>query len=110
MVTLEDLLSQQMIERLGWTLIHFVWQAAAVALLLATVLRVLRRRSAEARYVASCLALSLMVALPLLTLPLVKVSGPAAEVGPVANPSPAVGARPIEVIELAELPAESLDE
>ncbi len=35
MATLETLLSQQMVERLGWTLIHFVWQAATVALLLA---------------------------------------------------------------------------
>jgi len=106
MATLENLLSQQMIERLGWTLIHFVWQAAAVALLLATLLRFLHKRSADARYIVSCLALSLIVALPLVTMLLVEASGPTAEEGPSSAPLPAAVATPVEVI---ELPLEPLD-
>ncbi len=108
MATLETLLSQQMVERLGWTLIHFVWQAATVALLLAVALRCLRRSSSNVRYVVSCLALVLIVALPLVTMSLVEVSRPVAEAGPILKPPP-VDAIPVEVIELADLRSEPLN-
>ena len=49
--------------RLGWTLLHSIWLGAAVAALLATTSLLLRRRSANARYLAACAALALMVAL-----------------------------------------------
>jgi len=52
---------------LGWTLLHFCWQGAAVAGLLGCVLGALGRRSSQARYAASCFALALMTALPLAT-------------------------------------------
>jgi len=52
-------------------LLHFVWQGAAVAFLLWTGLWLMRKRSANARYVASCLALATLVALPVLTASLV---------------------------------------
>jgi GWxTD domain-containing protein len=45
---------------LGWTLVHSLWQGAAVAFVLAIALRVMR--SARARYAASCAALVLLVA------------------------------------------------
>ena len=61
-------LSQPVVERVGWTLVHFVWQGAAVALLLAVALVVLRRRSANARYLACCVALAVMAACPVITL------------------------------------------
>ncbi|MDQ1256976.1 MAG: hypothetical protein QG656_1577, partial [Candidatus Hydrogenedentes bacterium] len=48
---------------LGWSLIHFVWQGALVALGLVCMLALMRRRSANARYLASCAALLLMAAL-----------------------------------------------
>jgi len=48
-------------------LLHFLWQGSLVALGLALVLFLLRRRNAEARYRWSCWALALMVALPLVT-------------------------------------------
>ena len=54
MATAEDLLSHGAVVSLGWTLIHFVWQATLVALLLGGVLRVLRRHSANVRYLAGC--------------------------------------------------------
>ncbi len=108
MATLQTLLSQQMIERLGWTLIHFVWQATAVALLLAVALRLLRRRSANVRYLVSCLAMVLIVALTLVTMSLVEVSRPVAEAGPTLGTLP-MSVTPVEVIELAQLPIESFD-
>ena len=55
-----------MIDRLGWTLLHFVWEGALVALALALVLPFVRR-SARARYALACLALGCLVAAPLAT-------------------------------------------
>jgi beta-lactamase regulating signal transducer with metallopeptidase domain len=79
---LENLLSQGTTERLGWVLVHFLWQAAVVALLLAAFLRLLRRSGANVRYLTACAALAMMVVLPVATIYLIEVAGPAAEVGP----------------------------
>ncbi len=49
MTALESILSHEIIQRLGWTLLHFVWQAAAMALLLAILLAALRKASANLR-------------------------------------------------------------
>lgn len=46
----------------GWTLVHFVWQGAGIAALLAAARYALRKRSAQSRYVAAMAALLLMVA------------------------------------------------
>src|SRR5262245_60028354 len=56
-----------MIRVLGWTLLHFVWQGAAVAALLASLNVALRRATPQARYLAGCGSLLLMLALPALT-------------------------------------------
>jgi beta-lactamase regulating signal transducer with metallopeptidase domain len=53
---------------LGWALVHFLWQGTLVALLLAAVLRAMRKQSAEVRYAAACAAMVLMAALPVFTL------------------------------------------
>lgn len=47
-------------QALGWTLFHFLWQGAAVALLLAIVMAAMH--SARARYTAACLAMLAMLA------------------------------------------------
>ena len=44
---------------LGWTLVHSLWEGAAVALTLAIALIALR--SSRARYLAACLAMLVMV-------------------------------------------------
>ena len=67
MTTLIDLCGQPMIHALGWTLLHFCWQGALVAVVLGCVLNLLGARPARARYAVACLALALMVALPLAT-------------------------------------------
>ena len=47
---------------IGWTLVHFVWQGAAIAGLLGAVRYGLRNRSAQARYTAAMAAMLLMLA------------------------------------------------
>ena len=44
-------------------LLHSLWQGAVVAMALGLVLRLLRRAPAQARYLAACMAMALMVAL-----------------------------------------------
>jgi len=44
-------------QRLGWTLLHFVWQGVAVALVLRMLLAAMHHRGAAARYLVSCAAL-----------------------------------------------------
>ena len=50
---IQHLFSPEMIYAVGWTLIHTLWQGALFACLLALTLIVLRRYSAEARYVVA---------------------------------------------------------
>lgn len=52
----------------GWMLVHFLWQGAGIAALLAVALLALRRGSAQTRYAAACAALLGMAACPLVTL------------------------------------------
>ncbi len=89
MTVLEDILSQEIIQKLGWTLVHFIWQAAVAALLLATLLKLLRKSTANLRYIIACMALGLIVLLPVITIQLVPVSvpHPAAHIEPVPAPT-----------------------
>src|SRR5438093_6188327 len=48
---------------IGWALVHLLWQGVLVAAILAATLALLQRQSANARYLASCGALILLVAL-----------------------------------------------
>jgi len=58
---------QPLVRVFGWSLLHFVWQGAIVAGLLAIALRGLSGRSAQVRYGFACGALVLMTVLPLAT-------------------------------------------
>ena len=51
----------------GWTLVHFVWQGAGIALLTAAALRLLRSTRPQLRYITACLALAAMLAAPVVT-------------------------------------------
>jgi len=57
--------SPEFVRMVGWTLLHFVWQGAAVATLLALALAVSKR--ATVRYAMGVAALLLMLALPFIT-------------------------------------------
>lgn len=63
-IILESNISQIVINSLGWTLFHFVWQACLVALVVAFVFAVTRRRSAQLRYLIACVGMLVMVLLP----------------------------------------------
>jgi beta-lactamase regulating signal transducer with metallopeptidase domain len=97
MTLLENIMSGEIVWQLGWTLLHFVWQAAALALLLAIILQFLRQSTASLRYGAACLILLLMAVLPVATLCAISVAsdsqtpltpGPEAIALPVAAPLP----------------------
>ena len=55
------------LEIAGWTLIHFVWQGAAIGGATALALKATARRSSNLRYVAACAGLALMLAAPIAT-------------------------------------------
>jgi beta-lactamase regulating signal transducer with metallopeptidase domain len=57
--------SPEMMRTLGWTLLHFLWQGAAVAAFLAAILAFVRR--ADQRYALSVAALALMIGAPAAT-------------------------------------------
>lgn len=60
-------LSSQIIENIGWTLLHSLWQIALGALVLFVLLKLTRRFSANFRYWISVFALGFSIALPALT-------------------------------------------
>lgn len=60
-------LSEIVVERLGWVLVHSLWQFALVALLVGITMRAMRKSSAKVRYVALIIALTLTVAAPVVT-------------------------------------------
>ena len=56
--------AQSWVERLGWTLIHFLWQGA----LIATIYAIAKRsRTTQIRYLLASLALAAMTAAPIVT-------------------------------------------
>jgi uncharacterized protein (TIGR03435 family) len=62
------LLSQPWVERLGWTLVHFLWQGVLIAAVYAAVRACIARASCpNTRYLLACVALAAMMAAPLLT-------------------------------------------
>ena len=68
MNAVQMLSSTAWVERLGWTLVHFLWQGLAIALLYAAARRIMARRSSpNGRYLLACAALAAMMAAPLAT-------------------------------------------
>jgi len=68
MTALQLLSYQPWVERLGWTLVHFLWQGLSIAVLYAAARRsVMRASSPNARYLLACAALAAMMAAPLVT-------------------------------------------
>jgi len=95
MNAIQFLSSQPWVERLGWTLVHFLWQGAAISALYAAARKGLARSSTpNTRYILACVALAAMAAAPLVTWNLLSPSetAPVAAhlVGRVASAAPAV--------------------
>src|SRR2546423_14919420 len=57
------LLGSPLGQAIGWALLHLLWQGLLVAAILAATLALLSKQSANARYLASCGALALLVVL-----------------------------------------------
>ena len=61
----QSLLLNAFVDRIGMALVYFLWQGAAIAVVLGVVLRILRHRSPQSRYLAAWTALLAMtVCLP----------------------------------------------
>ena len=68
MNAMQMLSSEAWVERLGWTLVHFLWEGLSIALLYAAARRIMARRSSpNGRYLLACAALAAMMAAPLAT-------------------------------------------
>ncbi len=68
MSAIQILSSQPWVERLGWTLLHFLWQGVSIAIPYAAARRsVARTSSPNVRYLLACAALAAMMAAPLAT-------------------------------------------
>ncbi|HKO02912.1 MAG TPA: M56 family metallopeptidase, partial [Thermoanaerobaculia bacterium] len=61
------LLDSPVAQAIGWALLHLLWQGALVAGILAASLALLKNRGANVRYIVSCAALALLIALPIAT-------------------------------------------
>jgi uncharacterized protein (TIGR03435 family) len=55
------------VEIAGWTLVHFIWEGAAIGMAAAIALFLLRDSRPQARYLASCAALAAMLVSPAVT-------------------------------------------
>ncbi len=86
METLENILSQEIIRKLGWMLVHFVWEGTVIALIASIVLRMLRRYPANLRYITACVALALMVLTPAITIRMIET--PVTIFGPMGTAMP----------------------
>ena len=100
MIALQDILSQEIVQKLGWTLLHFIWQAAVLAIFLAILLRILRKSTANLRYIIACLALALILLLPVITIQLIPISVP--QMATHIEPAPAPVVLATEEIPIAE--------
>ncbi|MGC2237505.1 MAG: M56 family metallopeptidase [Pyrinomonadaceae bacterium] len=66
-MNMEIVANSTLIENLGWTLLHSLWQIALIAFILFLLLRVLHKFSANARYLVSVFALAFALVLPVVT-------------------------------------------
>src|SRR5580765_5704351 len=64
---IRTLLLPQLMNRAAWTLMHFIWEGALIAALTSGLLRLLSRRSSQARYAVAVGALFIMIVAPLAT-------------------------------------------
>jgi beta-lactamase regulating signal transducer with metallopeptidase domain len=74
-----NLIAPEVIQRFAGSLLHFIWQGAVIALITAAGLRMLRHRSAEARYAFAIGSLICMLAAPLFTVAFYSQTGAVAQ-------------------------------
>ncbi|HEX8494445.1 MAG TPA: M56 family metallopeptidase [Pyrinomonadaceae bacterium] len=94
MRSIETLLAQPFIQALGWTLIHFIWQGALIAILFAGVRSLFKHQAASIRYSLACGAMLLLLLLPLATISIINVSTAETNAAPHGHRSAVQLARP----------------
>src|SRR5436309_11135759 len=78
-------LSAAFVERLGWVLVHSIWQFALLALAALVLQRVMQRASAATRYWVLLFALGTMMVAPVATWLAIPQEGQDAEVPAASN-------------------------
>jgi uncharacterized protein (TIGR03435 family) len=74
-IAIPVLSSQPWVERLGWTLVHFLWQGVLIAALYAAARRwIASAPRPNTQYILACVALAAMMAAPLVTWSLLRPS------------------------------------
>jgi hypothetical protein len=92
MNAIQILSSQPWVERLGWTLVHFLWQGFSIAILYAAIRRVvMRTSSSHVRYLLACAAMGIMVAAPLVTWELMRPADTTYPIGSIARAASTAG-------------------
>jgi beta-lactamase regulating signal transducer with metallopeptidase domain len=86
-MSLQAILGHALVQNLGWTLAHSVWQLAAIACVFAAANVSMRRASSQARYCAACLALFAMLALPACTFLALSPTATSVPTNPLASAS-----------------------
>ena len=94
MSPLELLTQAPLVDALGWTLVHFLWQGAMIGALTMLMLRALKDAPPQARYAASCLSLGAMVVTTIVTFVLL-VSTPSSQPTAAANTVTATEIQPL---------------
>ena len=60
-------MSHPLAYRLGWVLLHSLWQGALVGVVFGLCRSALKKSSPNARYLAGCIALGLLIGIPAIT-------------------------------------------
>src|SRR5215475_15046876 len=76
MSLIEGFPGHPMIEAVGWAHLHFIWQGMLIAALTANLMWLIRRCSAEVRYLVMCAAMLCMLASPIITTVVLMTSNP----------------------------------
>jgi ankyrin repeat protein/beta-lactamase regulating signal transducer with metallopeptidase domain len=92
MNALQPLLGAPLVELLGWTLLHFLWEGAFIGLAASLIFRFARGSGANTRYNLACLLLAACIVAPVITfVTLAWPNGhPGIEKQAGSNPSPAI--------------------
>lgn len=102
MTTLAHGISPELLQALGWTLLHFVWQGAALAALFAVANTLCRQ--ATTRYALAVVTLALMMAAPVITFTgLTQQKDPAVRYG--AQGASARTAKPVQGVSVTVRPS-----
>ena len=102
MTTLAHGISPELLQALGWTLLHFVWQGAALAALFAVANTLCHR--ATTRYALAVITLVLMMAAPVITfIKLTQQEDPAVQFG--AQGASAGAAKPVQGVSVTAHPS-----